>query len=195
MASHSDTNKPIPYSKRAIKAVPIPQGRSATQERRRDLFLKKVQQDRDEKRWEARGDQIMKLDFVAERRRWEAEQARAAPNPDEPSEDSEYGEGYNDLPMWSSQQTEARRSSQPEEEAEAVIQQENEELDAMISMMEEQGQTSQTSSIGSPGFGSDDEDYDIIFSEILGARSTPQLLDTDSAFNVPDADAMDTTNG
>lgn len=215
MASHSDTKKPIPYSRRAIKAVPIPQGRSATQERRRDLFLKKVQQDRDEKRWEARGDQvkryfgavqhngevmlmspqIMKSDYVAERKRWEAEQARAAPNPDEPSEDLEYGEEYNDLPIWSSQQTEARRSSQPEEEAEAVIQQENEELDAMISMMEEQGQTSQTSSTGSPGFGSDDEDYDIIFSEILGARSTPQLLDTASALDVPDADAMDTTNG
>lgn len=137
----------------------------------------------------------MKLDYVAERRRWEAEQARAAPNPGEPSEDSENDEEHNDLPMWGSQQTEARRSSQPEEEAEAVMQQESEELDALISMMEEQEQSKDTSGAETPGFGSDDEDYDMIFSEYLGARSTPQLPDTDSAFDAPDTDAMDTTNG
>ena len=57
-------------------------------ERRRGLFLKRVRQDGEDRRWAARGgdDEIMRSIFLNERRRWEASLARAAPGA-EPAEE------------------------------------------------------------------------------------------------------------
>ncbi|KAF8252891.1 hypothetical protein K440DRAFT_534621 [Wilcoxina mikolae CBS 423.85] len=61
---------------------PIPVGRSGEDVRtaRRSLFLKKVQNGREDKAWKARGgeDEIMRMIFVAEHKRWEASLEKAA---------------------------------------------------------------------------------------------------------------------
>lgn len=48
--------KPVPQ--RAHKPNPIVQSRDAATQRRRDMFFRRVQKDRDDKKWEARGEQV-----------------------------------------------------------------------------------------------------------------------------------------
>ena len=43
---------------RAFKANPVMQTRDATTKRRRDMFFKRVQNNRDDKKWESRGEQV-----------------------------------------------------------------------------------------------------------------------------------------
>jgi len=64
-----------PVRRRAYKPIPSP-----TAESRRSLFLKKVQNAREEKAWQARGgqDEIMRMIFVAEQKRWRASLEMAA---------------------------------------------------------------------------------------------------------------------
>lgn len=47
----------IPYSKRAVKKAPSPK-QDELKERRRSMFLKKVRDEREEKRFEARGEDV-----------------------------------------------------------------------------------------------------------------------------------------
>jgi hypothetical protein len=63
MTERSGPSKDVPFSKRAIKANPIVQSRDAVKERRRDMFFKKVQQDRDDRRWANRGEQVRNCRF------------------------------------------------------------------------------------------------------------------------------------
>jgi hypothetical protein len=58
MTERREVKKELPFSKRAIKSNPIIQSRDAVKERRRNLFLRKVQDDRDDRRWASRGDQV-----------------------------------------------------------------------------------------------------------------------------------------
>ncbi|KAF2840784.1 hypothetical protein M501DRAFT_1001822 [Patellaria atrata CBS 101060] len=58
MADAKKSSINVPFSKRPIKANPIMHTRDEMRERRRDLFLKRVQQDREEKRLEQRGDRV-----------------------------------------------------------------------------------------------------------------------------------------
>lgn len=58
MTERREVKKELPFSKRAIKSNPIIRSRDAVKERRRDLFLRKVQDDRDDRRWASRGDQV-----------------------------------------------------------------------------------------------------------------------------------------
>ena len=51
---------------RAFKANPVIQTRDATTKRRRDMFFKRVQNNRDDKKWESRGEQVR--DTIAYRR-------------------------------------------------------------------------------------------------------------------------------
>lgn len=110
--------------------------------------------------------QIMRLDFVRRQRRWEAEQALAAPpqlsDPPEEEDDDEA-----ELPVYSSQMQPFASSSQapqPDEEVDAVLQQEDEELDALVALMESEDGKQE---VPTEGFGSDDEDYDSIFREFV----------------------------
>ena len=93
---------------RVHRPNPLLRGRDAVAKRRRDMFLNKVRLGRDERRWGDRGEQvcnihcsfallfsfsillcfcamlivarqILRLDFVADKKRWEAELARTAP--------------------------------------------------------------------------------------------------------------------
>lgn len=53
------------------------------------MFLNKVRNERDEGRFEARGEQMMHADYLADRRRWEESMARdmVAQEPEEMEED------------------------------------------------------------------------------------------------------------
>ena len=51
---------------RAFKANPVMQTRDATTKRRRDMFFKRVQNNRDDKKWESRGEQVR--DAIVSRR-------------------------------------------------------------------------------------------------------------------------------
>ena len=50
--------KQTPQPQRAYKPNPALQTRDAATKRRRDLFFKRVQNSREEKKWESRGEQV-----------------------------------------------------------------------------------------------------------------------------------------
>ena len=52
---------------RAFKANPVMQTRDATTKRRRDMFFKRVQNNRDDKKWESRGEQVREIDLHTSR--------------------------------------------------------------------------------------------------------------------------------
>lgn len=119
-----------------------------------------------------------------EKRQWEADKTRSAPPgyTDEPDEEDLDGPGGSSgLPGYSSQMhlshsMSGDQSFAPaleEEQVDEVLQCENEELEALISMLEEeqrqQNQERQPeghSQDDISGFGSDDEVYDSIFMDI-----------------------------
>jgi hypothetical protein len=57
MASQDSENQPN-QSQRAFKANPMLQTRDAATKRRRDMFFKRVQNNREDKKWESRGEQV-----------------------------------------------------------------------------------------------------------------------------------------
>jgi hypothetical protein len=145
MTSHSNNMK-SPTPQRAFKPNPVIQTRDAATKRRRDMFFKRVQNGREDKKWESRGeqvsetkrsshhpetnpDQIQQLDFVSERKRWEAEKARQAP----PEED-EMVEEDAPLPEWTMN---TPQPTQEMTEADYVAAQEEFELQQLIASMEQ----------------------------------------------------------
>ncbi|KAK5169313.1 hypothetical protein LTR04_005648 [Oleoguttula sp. CCFEE 6159] len=221
---------PVAFSKRPVKANPALQSRDVVKERRRNLFLKKVQQGRDNRRWEARGDQVgyvnlaqvssfklltsalpsqmMRLDFMSRQKRWEAEQARRAPLLSDPPEDDDMDE--HDAPLFSSQSsTYPSYSSQrtqspsnpttptihavPDNEVDVILQQEDEELDALVSMLgSEQYERNKAQDAS---YGSDEEDYDSIFMDFIDDGMVAQESSERTQGDEQGSDDMDTTNG
>ncbi|KAI4761709.1 hypothetical protein E4T52_02667 [Aureobasidium sp. EXF-3400] len=170
----SNQQSHVPFSSRPVKAAPVPRS-DALRERRRDMFLRKVRQARDENKWDSRIDDMARLDYLKEKRRWEAEQVRSAPllHPDfaEAEETSDY-----DLPTYSSQMAwdPQSQSEYPlDSEADIALQQENEEMEALLAMMQEdenrrnQQSDSQEHDDRSSAFGSDDDEYDSIFMDMI----------------------------
>ncbi|KAH0365204.1 hypothetical protein KCU65_g6256, partial [Aureobasidium melanogenum] len=160
----------VPFSSRPVKTAPVPRS-DALRERRRDMFLRKVRQSRDDNKWDSRIDDMARLDYLKEKRRWEAEQVRSAPqlHPDfaEAEESSEY-----DLPTYSSQMAwdPQSQSDYPlDPEADAILQQENEELEALVALMQEDEnrQNQEAHDDRSSAFGSDDDEYDNIFMNLI----------------------------
>jgi hypothetical protein len=119
---------------------------------------------------------MARLDYLKEKRRWEAEQVRSAPSlhPDfaEAEETSDY-----DVPTYSSQmawnpQSHVEYPLDPE--ADLVLQQEDEEMEALLAMMQEdenrrsqQSNSQQEHDDRSSAFGSDDDEYDSIFMDMI----------------------------
>ncbi len=60
MATQSNEKKAIPQ--RAYKPNPVIQTRDAASKRRRDMFFRRVQNDRDDKQWAQRGEQVYHID-------------------------------------------------------------------------------------------------------------------------------------
>jgi hypothetical protein len=130
--------------------------------------------------------QIQKLDFVSERKRWEAEKARQAP-----SEDDDMFEQVLDdatLPVL----PHGAPHSDPEmTEADWVAAQEEYELQQLIASMEADADAK------SQHFGSDDEDYDEIFMDVAMTADQSwqhQGQQSHSSFGSDEMD-MDMTEG
>ena len=51
-------------AQRAYKPNPVLQTRDAATKRRRDMFFKKVQKGREDKKWDARGEQVRVASYV-----------------------------------------------------------------------------------------------------------------------------------
>jgi hypothetical protein len=120
--------------------------------------------------------QMARLDYLKEKRRWEAEQVRSAPSlhPDfaEAEETSDY-----DLPTYSSQMAwdPQSQSEYPlDSEADLALRQEDEEMEALLAMMQEdenrrvqQSNSQEAHDDLSSAFGSDDDEYDSIFMDMI----------------------------
>ncbi|OAG07444.1 uncharacterized protein CC84DRAFT_1117795, partial [Paraphaeosphaeria sporulosa] len=138
---------------RSYKPNPIIQTRDTATKRRRDMFFKRVQKGRDDKKWDSRGEQIQRLDHISEQKRWEAEKARQAPQ----IHDDRIEEEMEEL---------ASLPAQEMDEADYVLAQEEREMQELIASMEEQD--------ASQHYGSDDEDYDLLFIEYTDVSALQQ---------------------
>jgi hypothetical protein len=131
--------------------------------------------------------QIQQLDFVSERKRWEAEKARQAP----PENDFLDEETIDDatLPDWSDK---APQHQAGMTEADYIAAQEEYELQQLIASMEPENDAS------SQHYGSDDDDYDSIFMECASTVDEPykqQAHHTSNHFDYADLMDMDMTDG
>ncbi|KAF2002689.1 hypothetical protein P154DRAFT_520803 [Amniculicola lignicola CBS 123094] len=188
MASQPSSNeKKVPVPQRAYKPNPVMRGADAVKQTRRDMFFRKVQREREEKKWGSRGDQLQRLDFISDQKRWEARKERQAPT--EP-EQNYFDENDFAGPSMSYNANIDTQMEPSAEEAEYILQQEQQELEALIALMEEeQTQGDQASQ----HYGSDDDDYDQIFMECVGGIDMQGSSGQDTAF--VEEDAMDTSGG
>lgn len=126
--------------------------------------------------------QIMRLDFVQRQKQWEAEQARSAPLlPFDPVEEEEAEADAFEFDFASSSnamQISAPSTQQPEQEADDIAQREREELEALLSFLpgEQDFAAPQATTQGndeqmSEHFGSDDDDYDALFSDFVNENA------------------------
>jgi len=126
--------------------------RGALAQKRRDIFHRKVQNQREDKTWARRGEELERLDDRNEWRKWEREALSLAPDVNEDEMDEVEGDAQQ-LPV---------------EEADEIARMEERELAAMVEMMEMQEATN-TDRVANQRadqdehFGSDDEDYESIF--------------------------------
>ncbi|KAF1964942.1 hypothetical protein BU23DRAFT_520311 [Bimuria novae-zelandiae CBS 107.79] len=161
--------------KRAYKPNPVVQTRDAATKRRREMFFKRVQKGRDDKKWDARGEQIQLLDHISEQKRWEAEKTRQAPQLDDYVVELEVEEITSSTPV------------QEMTEADYILTQEEQEMQELIASMEDEHDDA------SQHYGSDDEDYDQLFMEYtsnMQPQSQPQYQQNTST-TTADPDAMD----
>ncbi|KFY05115.1 hypothetical protein O988_00246 [Pseudogymnoascus sp. VKM F-3808] len=175
------------YSARQTKKNPLihRNDNDNGRETRRKLFLRRVRQDSEDKRWEKRGgdDEIMRTIWIAEQKRREEKRARDAQawagieEEEEDLDDSQLREAGKVNPR------------QDEEMADEVAQQEDAEMEAMLSMLDAESwdpppnQGNQHDDNNTP-YGSDDDEYDQLFMEIgfdgaAGNLSSPPVQSAD----------------
>jgi len=158
--------------KREVRKAKVPK-QDELKEKRRHMFLRKVKEGREDKRWESRGEDIMRLDFMQRQRAWEAELAREAPMiPSDPAEpEEEEGEEGFKLPTSSNEMQISQTSEPPrEDEADEIAQQEEEELEALLEYMPRRHAGPTPSELNETHYEhlwSDDDDYDALFSELV----------------------------
>jgi hypothetical protein len=117
---------------------------------------------------------MARLDYLKEKRRWEAEQVRSAPPQHSDFAEAEETSDY-DLPTYNSQMAwdPQSRSEYPlDSETDLILQQEDEELEALVALMQEEERNQQPNSQEalndcSSAFGSDDDEYDSIFMDMI----------------------------
>lgn len=137
---------------------------------------------------------------MQQQRRWEAEQARSAPRHDAPEDiETELGISENTPPTSHTVESSARIPQQnsahevDDEELNQLLRQEDEDLDALVSLMGHEDQLGRRDDDGQQ-YGSDDEDYDSIFMDVIASECDGH----DRVYRgggVQDGDSMDTSNG
>ena len=149
----------------------------------------------------------MRLDFVQRQKQWEAEQARSAPllPSDAPEEEDE--DDFSQMMSSGNAMQTSPYSTQWQatpEEAEEIAQMEDRELEALLDFLpgeestlpqqhdEQSYQMAQESEPMSDHFGSDDDDYDALFSDFINAEAHGMAVEGNGP-QVPTSsgDAMD----
>ncbi|KAI0836773.1 hypothetical protein F5Y06DRAFT_298463 [Hypoxylon sp. FL0890] len=147
------------FASRNAKQNPLKQNRENAQESRRNLFLRNVRKRADDKNWERRGgdQEALKLEWsMLERQR------RQQKNTD--LDGMVFEDEIEDF-------VELQRETQQDPDdmmVDAIAQEEEEELNAMLSMYE--AQSSQPPSDPASSAISDDEDYDSLFMDFLSQQ-------------------------
>ncbi|MCJ1410899.1 hypothetical protein MMC19_004986 [Ptychographa xylographoides] len=142
--------------KRHSKYATLAKDKENESAKRRELFLKKVRQNGEDRRWEVRGDQIMRTDFLSRQRGWELEQARRAAELATGPEDEAMEAGVNMATV-----------TQEDELVEDFLSEEDKELEAMVSMLEDARQDNGEQDNSMTDYGSDDDDYNQFLMDVV----------------------------
>ena len=144
-----------------------------------------------------RSNQIMRQDFVQRQKKWEAEQARVAHSlpldaPEEEEIDGQDGSFGFPGSSGDAMQMSSQWDATPEE-ADEVARRESEELEELLSLLpgdanglqqqQEQYQAHQTQR-QDEHFGSDDDDYDALFSDFINEEAHGMSEGDDTAMDM-----------
>ncbi|KAI0156859.1 hypothetical protein GGR57DRAFT_491361 [Xylariaceae sp. FL1272] len=159
------------YTARDTKPNPLRVNREKAQEGRRSLFLKNVRQRSDQKKWEQRGG-----DQEALMREWNVINKQRRQEKDSDIDGIVFEDGLEDI-----------REEVDEEPDDMMVdsmaKDEEAEMDAMLSLLEsnssQQGQ-SRPDSI----YGSDDEDYDALFMDIMDQQEVNSGFHTSNDMDI-----------
>ncbi|MCJ1390064.1 hypothetical protein MMC18_002922 [Xylographa bjoerkii] len=151
--STSDACKPT-FPRRQSKYATLLKNRDSENVKRRDQFFKKVQQNGEDRRWEVRGEQILRTDYLSRQKQWEEEQARRARDLAAEPEDEEMEAG------------DAPDSLQEIDFVEQFLSQEDQELEATLSMLDDERQNEAIQN-AMTDYGSEDEEYDQYFMDFV----------------------------
>ncbi|KAI1501812.1 hypothetical protein F5X99DRAFT_408622 [Biscogniauxia marginata] len=166
------------YASRSAKPNPLKQKREDAQESRRKLFLKNVRQRADDRSWERRGgdQETLKLEWAAFNRQWRKQK-------DTDIDGFVFEDELDDISELQ------RKTPQDDDDhmmVDTMAQEEEQELDAMISMFEADSFTRLPTRPTSPLL-SDDEDYDSLFRDLLSQQeggSSHHHLDSSSQMDM-----------
>ena len=215
-SSHSRESTPGAQSKpsqRAARPNPLLKSSEERARLRRKAFLDRVAQTRGDQRWEGKTDQvwldavdglpppadffhqILRSDYLADLRRWEDECHLTAPEyaDDDDQENELPVASYEAVTMDQDGREDAFQGHTMSDEVEAVITQEERELQELLALAEEEERNEEMREPGSERWGSDEEDYDSLFMEYLssqkvGEQQTMEVVDEAE-------DSMDTSIG
>ncbi|KAL8907885.1 MAG: hypothetical protein Q9207_001122 [Kuettlingeria erythrocarpa] len=132
------------------------QQKRLSDERRRRIFLGKVHQKGEDKKWDVRAEQILREEYISSQRQWLESQDRSAPPTLE-----QPGDEIMDV-------IDAKHA---EEMIDQVISQETQEVEALVAMLEDSPKEGTLRADYSIRHESDDENFDSIFAEILATAS------------------------
>ncbi|KAL8693671.1 MAG: hypothetical protein Q9218_001528 [Villophora microphyllina] len=190
MATSSSRTGQIPNRSAPIHTRKSDPSKHSDRERRRRVFFHKLYQNRDDRKWDSRSEQILREDFLASERLWTEQQDRSAPSPTMyPDDDDEEESAMN-------------AHIQADGMVDEVLAQENAEVEALVSMFESQPADRIPEPDESIEYGSEGENYDPLFMEILSRPSQSGIKRDNAMYTltgeqevVDTNDAMDTTGG
>ncbi|MCJ1476676.1 hypothetical protein MMC13_005344 [Lambiella insularis] len=149
-------------TKRQSKYATLVKSRDVGNGKRRTVFLRKVKQNGEDMKWNARAEQISRTDFLSRSREWKEEQARLAAEQAPEPEDEEM-----DLRNVSDSIQGLAHDRYLVTETDAVVEldlveqflsQQDQELEATLSMLEDQKPAAEDCENAMTDYGSDDDD-------------------------------------
>lgn len=176
-AGKSSNDKPLHPQKRVTQNPLLQRKPNEEQDRRRQIYLNKVRQTSDDKKWEARSEQILRADFLSRQKQWEVEQARSAPEAPQAPEDEEMAETSDAIDEL--------------EFVDHILSQEDQELEAIFSSMEDERQQDDYQTYPMSNYGSDDEEYDKLFEEVMSGQEGTENNTAGGMINPEDERGMD----
>lgn len=142
-----------------------PAGRTAAKQR--EIFLNRVRRDRDNGRFNARGESVMMMEYLSEQRRWGERMLRNAQEYRLDAEDDELEVGEEEEEIDPEQYAlDEFLSQQPDEIPEDSLPTANHHLHASLSSSPPPGRSDHRSSF----YGDDEIDYDDLFMDLAGDR-------------------------